>query len=429
MAWSNTTLSAIAIVGALLFVAAAVYRLARWRMLRDAHSALAGTALLLVGLLAIPSRSLALLLDPGGTGMLPATALRGGVCLIAMSLLLRASRAATLRPLETPRPLLAISLLGAGVLFSAVASLEVVSARGRAAEPVSLAPLSILVALGWLLLFLEMRRRAATLPWAGRVAPLLAAMGVAEALRAVGGESPNGWTLAALLLTATIGALALRSAMTDLDHATQTSRSVEQHLLQHLGTVTGEVEAHERWRRDLRHDARNTCAGLRAAFAMLESQRAALPPDAVERLHRAAVVELAALEAMLTPESEPGEVVDVGEAAARAAALVRPTGTSVQLRSTGPAYCIGHADDLELVIRELLARSGAAGGRGTVVIDIATTGADVSVRVGSHGPHAGEVADDPGLGATRHLLRRSGGALVRDGSGVLITLVSARTPA
>lgn len=420
-------MSVIAIMGALLFVAAAMYRLARWRMLRDAYSALAGTALLLVGVLAIPSRSVALLLDPGANGMLSATALRGGVCLIAMSLLLRASRTVTLRPLETPRPLLAISLLVAGVLFSAVASIEV--AQGRGADAVSLAPLSILVAIGWLLLFVEMRRRATVLPWAGRAAPLLAAMGVAEALRAIGAELANGWTLAALVLTAAIGVVALRSAMADLDHATQTSRAVEQHLLQHLGTVTGEVEAHERWRSDLRHDARNTCAGLRAAFAMLENQRDALPADAVERLHRAAVVELAALEAMLTPESEPGEVFDVGEAAARAAATVRGTGTSVRLRRTGPAPSIGYADDLELVIRELLSRSCGAAGRGTVFIDIATTDEDILVRVGSRSPHTLDPADDPGLAAARHLLRRSGGDLVPDSSGVLMTLACARTPA
>lgn len=409
-----------AAVAAIHFLAAATYRLSRWRLLRDPHSALAGTALLLVGLVAVPSQSLTALADLGGAGALPSASLRGGACLIAMSLLLRASRTTSLGRRETPLSMLVVSLLGAGVLFAGGVVTEVsMASRGVPAPAASVTLLSLLVALAWLLLAVEMRRRARSLLWAGRLSALLLGMGAAEVLRAVGGEADNGWTLAALLLTGATGWLAMRSAMADLDRASRTTSTVQAHLYEHLDTVTDEVEDFERWRRDLRHDARNTCAGLRAAFAMMDDPRGGLAPEAVGRLHRAAVTELLALEAMLAPEAEPGEAHDVRDPVRRAVDAVRELSLGVRVHAPDPVSALGHPDDLELVVRELLVRAYALPGRQAVPIDVTVEAAAdpdtvvVRVGVGGHTPTPGE-GEDPGLRAARHLVRRSNGDLTLD---------------
>lgn len=400
---------------AVVFVVAGCYRLARWQLLRDAHSGLAGSALLVVGSVAVPSRSLVEAVTGVSEASLTSATLRGAASLVAMGLLLRALGSPELRGHARPGRLVPLLLLGCGAVFVLTVSLEYAvlddpTSVGRAA----LVVLSLAVAGGWAALAVVMERHRDQAPWAGRVSPLLSGMALAELLRAAGGETPGTLQLAALLLTLAIGLLAVRSATADLGHATGTSRAVEAHLVDRLGVAEAELALHEAHRRTLRHESRNTCAGLRAALTVFATPDGGLRPDVVGRLREAAVAELSLLEEMLDPHPTEGSGVDVDAAVADAVAPLRSLGLPVQVvGSAGRA--IGSATEVTLVVREALIQ-------GTTRL----AGRPVLVALGRDGDHVRvEVRDATGgpldLRAVGHLLRRPGVDVVTtpDGGALL----------
>lgn len=311
---------ALAASAGVLLVVAGCFRLARWRLRRDAHSGLAGSALVLVGLLVVPARALAEGLTTDASPSTAALALRGAGSLLAMAMLQRALTATELRGLHEPSRLVPVLLVGCGLFFTlSVAAEYAAEARGAVASGDALAGPSLLLAVAWWAQAEILRRHRDERPWAGRVAPLLAGMGVVEALRAAGGQVPSAPTLAAQLLAAVVALAAVRSALADLGAATDESQAAQ-----------AELERYESWRRTVRHESRNTCAGLRAALTMFAEPDGTLPPHVAVRLRDAAVSELRSLEAILDPQpaagsDRPGAPPAPAPPAARASGLAAAT--------------------------------------------------------------------------------------------------------
>ena len=261
------------------FLAGGVLRLARWRIVGEPHSALAGAALLVMGGLCLPLGGLALLFPgtqrrvPGGAGHPDHHRARG-------------HHPARARPHRDGR--LAAELPGAGCCpgsspasrwsswsCSRRSSVAPHTMTGMALPAVVLAGVR---ALAWFAVALYAATRATELLWARRVAPLLIGMGFAEALRGLDLGRSGAWTFAALLVCLSMAALSTRAALIDLEDAVSTDERGRSDLSQALTRVSQEAVGLTEWREQLTHDARNACAGLRAALSILERQDGRIDP-------------------------------------------------------------------------------------------------------------------------------------------------------
>ncbi len=395
------------------FLAAGIYRLARWRMVGDPHSGLVGSALMVMGGLALPS---GLLVNLGADHVdvsLAGPACRGVASFIAMALVLRALRSPGLGTHETPAWVLPTACaVFAGTFVSAVAvEFSLGSPTTTAGARVVIV---VLIAAGWASLAVVTRRHAARLPWAGRVSPLLAGMAAAETLRAAGLGEINAWTLSGVMLSATMGALAMRSALADLDRATQATQYRQQHLSQQLGIFAGDVENYDRWRSDVRHDARNTCAGLRAAMTLLYPDGNELRPELAAQLRAAAVTELQQLEDLLTSDTTDAEELDLVAALDLAIAPLRLLGAAITVTAP-PTRVLGDRADLVLVVRDLLMRSFSDTPANEVTLSVHPGVRTTRIRYAETCPVASRSGNGAELAAVRHLLRRHGGDLELSG--------------
>lgn len=397
---------AVAAAAAALLVVAGCYRLAKWQLRRDAHSGLAGSALLLVGAVVVPARALAEVVSGEATASMAALAVRGAGSLLALALLQRALTTHELRGVASPPRLVPVLLVAAAAVFTSTLALEyAVEARGADVDPRVLAGLSALIAIAWCGHAEMLRRHRSVAPWAGRVAPLLVGMGLAEALRAAGGQVPSTATLAAQLLTVGVGFLAVRSAVGDLDQATGEARVVEQHLSQRVHTISAELEEHESWRRTLRHESRNTCAGLRAALTMFADPDGTVPPEVAARLRDAAVTELLGLEELLDPRPATAPTIDLRTAVEEAAAPLSGLGAGLTVWGSA-APVAARADDVVVVVRDLLLQLVVASPVRHVVLGLATDGGRARLEVSCTPSWACPEVD---VSSAQRMLGRAGG--------------------
>ena len=396
------------IVAAGFFLAAGTYRLARWRIARDPHSGLVGSALMIVGGLALPARPLVDLVVTDADGLLVGPACRGVASFIAVALVLRALRTHDLGPHETPSWVLPTAFaVCAGTFISALAvELHLIPTSPRLAHAV----IVTVIALGWAGLSVVTHRQAHRLAWAGRVSPLLAGMAVAEGLRAVGLGAANAWTLSGVMLTAAVAILATRAAVADLDRATEANRLMQQRLYQQLGIVTGDVEDYAHWRSEVMHDAHNTCAGLRAAMNLLYEPGRDLRPDTAQRLRDAAVIELQQLEDLLTTHTTDAEELDLAEALHAAASPLQLMGAAITV-SCPPTRVLGDHAGLVLVVLELLTRSFTDTPDNRVSLTVHRSARTTRIQYTELHPVATRSEGEAELRAVRHLLRRHGGDL------------------
>jgi hypothetical protein len=183
---------------AALFVAAGILRLARWRLTGQPHSALVAASLFVLGALALPLGNLAGQVVPGGTLPTVAAVTHAVGSLLCIGLTLRALTGSGPRPLvglAVGTPVLALSLLGVGVLAGLV------------------------LAACWIVAGLAAARLDVQKPWAGRMAPLLGSMGLVEVLGSLEHLQPGSWTLPATALLASVAMIATQCAYVDLVEA------------------------------------------------------------------------------------------------------------------------------------------------------------------------------------------------------------------
>lgn len=417
------------IIASALFLGAGVLRVVRYRVAGDQRSLRMGVALVVLGGLAFPLTSLAGYIMAGedsGAMLRAATAMvTTGVTQFVVF------RAVTgpdhLRPDATR--LLVAACGSAILLFLGLLALHAWTPTLLHAEtipPVALR--GTLLGVVWVYVGLEAALRSETRPWAGKLAPMLGCMGVAELLRVVSVYSPGGWELAAAALVALLAGVAAHSALLDLDESTGALRR------------SGEgVAEHHAWREELVHDARNALAGLRAALVTLERYDGVLDPDTSVRLRTAALGEISHLEHLIIRSDGTDSVdFDVAEVVANVVETQRANGVHVVVDVVA-MRAHGRPGDVATALQNLLVNARDHGGNQVAVRTLLADG-QVEVVVSDRGPGLGEsqvatlfqrgargpasTGSGLGLHVSRTLMRRQGGDLVlRDhGDGATFAL-------
>lgn len=395
------------------FLTAGMYRIAKWRLVRDSHSGLMGSALVVVGLLAVPAPVLAVLLAPDRDATLVGAGTHLVASLIAFLLVLQALSVPRPGAGSTPARLVPAAFSAFGAVLGATVILEWVlpapHALGRASTDLVV---YVMAASGWISVALLAARQGRYLPWAARVAPLLGGMAVAELLRGMAAVRDEWWGIAGLLVALAIAALAARTALRDLDDAIGASQADRDRLHKHVEEAASELARLSDWRSQVRHDARNTCAGLRATMEMLGDSHPGVVATA-HSLRRAAVSELWRLEQLLTTTDDEQpmttfQLLDVVES------LVSPSralGREVLVSGYG-AFVVGRPEEVSLALNELLFHAGLSDPSARIGIDARVIGGNAHLTVTTDRPGALPSPDSSELQAARVFVRRQGGELV-----------------
>ncbi|QWZ08978.1 hypothetical protein KRR39_03865 [Nocardioides panacis] len=252
-----------------------------------------------------------------------------------------------------------------------------------------------LLACGWFGLGLLAARRSQEWVWAGRLAPLLAAVGVAELLRSFDASASGVWTLAALSLCVCAAALSAHSAMLDLDQAMTDERSHVDVLAEALQRAHTRASGHEEWREEMTHDACNALAGLRGALQTLERYDGRLDESTAGRLRTAAIAEIRHLEHLIVaPEEEGTRDFDVVEVVAAVVETRRALGTRIQVWGGIDGHTHGRPDDLATALQNLLVNAEVHAPGSPVVVHVSRGPSGVEIVVSDSGPglSADEVA-------------------------------------
>jgi signal transduction histidine kinase len=419
-----TVAEATALVRALAapaFMVGGVLRLGRWRITGESACGLRGLAMLMMGGIALPSAAVARAISASDdlTTVTFARALTVAAILYVTAVAL--SDDSTDRAHLDRRVIEFQVAAGAGVAgvllvghqqFPRTESWDLLAAQGVVGA----------LAIGWLTLAVGAGLKARHEPWARPLAPLLAAMGLAEVLRLP--DRPVT-TLAAVALTAAVGFAVAGSALVDLLRAAQEERSASEHLSRELADARHEVDSREAWRADLTHDARSTLAGIRAAMHALDRHAAELDQPTADRLRVATLAELSHLEQLLVG---PGEdiVFDVADVVRTVTDVRREAGQSIEVVAA-PALVHGALHDVATTLQNLLVNTAVHAPGSVARIEVRTRKQWVDVVVSDDGPGlpaglagtvfergvrgAASVGSGLGLSIARSLARRQGGEL------------------
>jgi hypothetical protein len=433
-AWQVDTAVLLLACAAALFVVAGVIRLARWRLAGDQHSALVGSALVVMGGLYLPLVGVAAVGGALQHREFADAVIRALVSFIAAGLVLRALYATTMRSLDRPSrllPALAATILCTfGVLVAVEASME---------DPLPYGPwlakvLSGAMVVGWLLLMAAVRARNLGLPWSGRAVPLCAGLAVAEACYGLG-SGAFGTTLgtaASLVACTAVAILAVYSAHLDLAATlVQTERAFGS-LSRALRDAYGEAVELSHWRASLVHDADNAVAGLRAALDVIDARQGS-SDSSTARLCRAASDEVSHLDHLLhrSPE-EPCRAFDVGSSLLAIGESARALGTDITVRAE-KVVAVGRPADVIAVVKNLLANARRHAHGAAVRLSVESTDGVVRIVCADDGPGLDEITarhafergfrgpDSAGSGLGLHdaraLMRAQGGDLFLEPQG------------
>jgi signal transduction histidine kinase len=226
--------------------------------------------------------------------------------------------------------------------------------------------------------------RDASQRWAGRAAPLLAALGVVELFRMMHVLEGGPWSVGAALLSAAVGVITTYCALFDLFDSTATAHRRAADLSFALSAANTAATRHDAWREELTHDLSNALAGLRAALHVLASGQGHLDEDSARQLYDSALDEVDHL-AHLINGADREEIVDfeVGAVLRTVVRTRRATGQVVRL--TGAAGVVrGRPGDLATVPQNLLVNADAHAG-GPVTVHVSQVGTHVEVAVSDRG--------------------------------------------
>lgn len=445
-AWQVDAAVLLLACAAALFVVAGVLRLARWRLAGDQHSALVGSALVVMGGLYLPLEGIAAVGGALRHRELAEALIRALVSFVTVGLVLRALYSTRMRPSDRPSRLLPLLASGVLLVFGGLVALEASGWTPLPAGHLMARLLSGLMVVGWLVVAACVRTRNLGLPWSRRAAPLFAGVAAAEACYGVVPGTTVG-TAAALVLFTVVAALSVWSAHLDLAAALARAERAFGSLSQMLRNTRRDADELSDWRANLVHDADNAVAGLQAALEVLgELEKNANGPEA--RLCRAAAEEVRHLDHLLhrSPQ-EPCRPFEVAALVQRVGQSARALGSNVSVR-TSIAVALGRPDDLVVVLKNLLANTRRHATGAPVVLAVECHDGQVRIVCSDDGPgldstvarHAfdqgfrGEASSGSGLGLheARALMRAQGGDLVlesqRSGARFVATLAASAEP-
>jgi signal transduction histidine kinase len=431
---------------AALFVVAGVIRLARWRLVHDPHSALVGTALIVVGALGLPLVGVAAVAGALQHRELADAAVRSLASFITIALVLRALSATTVRWARPSRllPLLAMPVL---LAFAGLAFLEASRNGPLPGGPEIARVLSGAMVLAWLALAATIHTRHADRSWSRRATPLFCGLAIAEALygAGIGGELGEG---ASLMVCSAVAVLCVRSAHLDLIAALQDTERAIGSLNRTLLDARGEAVELSEWRASLVHDASNAVAGLQAALGVLDARQS--DDASASRLCRAAAEEVRHLDHLLhRSRQEPCRPFDVGALARSVGDSARAFGGNVTVHADN-VLAVGRPGDVVAVLKNLLVNSCRHAPGSSVDLGVEAADGQVRIVCADNGPgldeltagHAfergyrGPASEGSGLGLhdARELMRAQGGDVELDrhpgirGARFVVTLPAPPTP-
>lgn len=437
-----------------LFLAGGVLWLCRWRLLHESHSALVGSALVVLGAVGLPVGGLERLLDqPDLVGLGPAV--RGVASVVGIGLVLRASAPEPAGPRTGWRWLarqLSWQLAGLSALFlGALTLVNLLLGATAVTGPQQRVVVAAMLAASWIAVSVAVARRSPATAWDHRIPPLFGAMGVAELMRVLDRGTAGSWALGALLLSALVAGLTFRCAAARLDDAVSLDHAHLADVSEALDRARVDIDRYECTRAETAHDARNAVAGLRAALLLLDQYDGRLTERDTAPLRRAAVEELAHLEHLLTRTVEqPSTPFDAAVVVASVVENRRALGAEITMRSS-TAVAFGRPLDLRTAVQNLLVNAAVHAPGSPVEVDVVTEGHRVVVTVTDHGPglssadasrvfgrgergRAGSgagVGSGLGLHVARTLMRSQGGdvELVGREGGATFTLTMPAQPA
>jgi signal transduction histidine kinase len=412
-------------VAAALFVVAGVVRLARWRLVQDPHSALVGTALIVMGGLGLPLIGVAGVAGALHHRDLAEAVVRAMAAFTIMALVHHALSATVVRRARPSRllPLLAVPVL---VAFAGLAAFEASLTSPLPGGPQAARVLSAAMVLGWFSLAAVIHRHDSSPSWSRRAAPLGCALGIAEALYGfeIGGDLGTAISLGVCTVVAVLCA---RSAHLDLTAALQETERAIGSLTRTLLDLQGQAVELSESHATLVHDASNSVAGLQAALDVLGARQGGNDASAA-RLRRAAVEEVRHLDHLLHRSlRETCEPFDVGSLVRSIGESAHAVGSDVSVRA-GAIVALGRPDDVVAVLKNLLVNACRHAQGAAVELSVEEVGSQVRIVCADEGPglddvtarHAfergyrGPASKGSGLGLhdARALMRAQGGDLV-----------------
>ena len=223
---SALALDAFRLGASALFLAAGLLRMARWRVTTDPNSALLAAAMLVLGILYLPLGNL--VTQVVHDGLEPTVALAGRA-IGTVACLALALRAMTVSDEDTTTDW-ARAMLTAGTVASAglagLVGLFSVAPTSLTHRALLAVVIDLALAGAWVALGLAASRRDVKQPWAGRVAPLYASLGVVELLSALDQVQPGSWSMPAVALLSSVAMITAHASYVDLTEAVRTADRV-----------------------------------------------------------------------------------------------------------------------------------------------------------------------------------------------------------
>ena len=199
-----------------LFLAAGILRISRWRVTTDPHSGLLAASMIVLGLLASPGADLSGQLLPGPVEPVPALGARTAVTAVCVALALRAMTVHDDGARTDWRRTLLVATAVAVAGVSALAGLFAAAPGHLTGPAVVHVTVNVLLAGTWLTLGLVASLRDAKQPWAGRVAPLYASLGLVELMLGLDQVQPGSWSVPSAALLGSVAAISAHAAYVDL---------------------------------------------------------------------------------------------------------------------------------------------------------------------------------------------------------------------
>jgi signal transduction histidine kinase len=414
------------VVAATMFLTAGGLRLSRWWVTAEARSAYMGASLVVLGGVSLPLWHLARAIEADSGQSLVPVLTRAVGTLVCIGLVLAAlARGDDDSLVLHPPALLArcagltaggcTLLVGVGVLLPGVLD---------AGELVHLA-LDATMACAWAAVALVAFLRDASQRWAGRAAPLLAAMACVELMRLLATAFGGAWLLGAALVSAALATITAYAALRDLFEATAAAQRRADDLSAALAVANASATAVDARREELRHDLHNALAGLRAALHTLTAYDGQLDEASSRQLRESAAAEVEHL-AHLVDAADHEEVVDFEVASVVRDVVRTRRATGQRVRLAGTAGVVrGRPGDLATVLQNLLVNAEAHAPGSPVTVQLSGGGGQVEVMVSDRGPGLTEAeaarafgrgdrgarSQGSGLGlyVSRTLMRKHGG--------------------
>lgn len=414
------------VISKALFFGAGVVQLARWRISTEARDLYWGAALVVLGGMALPLNTLAVVIPSDTpTALLPPMTTIA-IALVAAALVVVGLREPEAAVAASAWPVLTAALGTVLMIFGTLTSLHLAAPALMHTDAVSAAlPRGVALSVVWasLALFRVAQRDRRSRP-SSPSAALLGCLAVAELLRVVSVLHVHEWAIVSAALVVGVAGAASYRAFRHLTAATASEREALESAFHALDTarVVAELE-HER-QEEIEHDARNALAGLRAALLTIDRYGSRLDKSTMSRLRRAALGEVHQLEHLLVHDrKEPVVDFELDAVLSETVEARRARGSDVVL-STPALRVRGRPADLATSLGNLLMNAEQHGAepisvRATLVgdhveIDVADNGPGIDAdRVGtvfSRGVK-GNASGGNGLGLSvaRALMRDQGG--------------------